>query len=278
MTYHKKLNQLVCHYCGHTVTTPQTCQACGSPALTTQGFGTEKIEEEIKLLFPDARVARMDFDTTRSKKSYQKIISDFETGSVNILIGTQMVTKGLDFDNVSVVGILNADNMLNIPDFRAFERGFQMMAQVSGRAGRRNKQGTVVLQTSTPDHPIIQYIVENDYETMYRTQISERQLYKYPPYYRLMNLILKHKHKPVVDKAAEALAQRLRTLLGDRVLGPQPPPVGRIQDRYLTRIMLKFEKGHSPARIKQLVNNAANSVLSQHQWRYVTLQIDVDPL
>jgi primosomal protein N' (replication factor Y) len=278
MTYHKKLNQVVCHYCGHTVTTPQTCQACGSPGLSTQGFGTEKIEEEIKLFFPEARVARMDYDTTRSKKAYQNIIADFENGSLDILIGTQMITKGLDFDNVNVVGILNADNMLNIPDFRAFERGFQMMAQVSGRAGRKNKRGTVVLQTSSPEHPIIQYVVDNDYETMYRTQLAERQMYKYPPYYRLMNLLLKHKNKHVVDRASEALAGRLRAFMGNRVLGPQEPPVGRVQNQYLSRLTLKFEKGHSPAHIKNLVNDAISSILSQQQWRYVSIQIDVDPL
>ena len=278
MTYHKKLNQLVCHYCGHTVTTPSTCKACGSPALSTQGFGTEKIEEEIKLMFPDAKVSRMDLDTTRSKKSYQNIISDFEEGKVDILIGTQMITKGLDFDNVSVVGILNADNMLNIPDFRAFERGFQMMAQVSGRAGRKNKQGTVVLQTASPEHPIIGYVIENDYETMYRTQIEERQMYKYPPFFRLINLTLKHKHKGVVDKAAEELANRLRAIFGERVLGPQEPPVARVQNQYLTRIILKFEKGHSPSYVKQLMNDAANAILSKQQWRYVTIQTDVDPL
>jgi primosomal protein N' (replication factor Y) len=278
MTYHKKMNQLVCHYCGHTVTTPSTCNACGSPALSTQGFGTEKIEEEIKLMFPESRVSRMDLDTTRSKKSYQKIISDFEDGKVDILIGTQMITKGLDFDNVSVVGILNADNMLNIPDFRAFERGFQMMAQVSGRAGRKNKQGTVVLQTSSPDHPIIGYVVENDYQTMYRTQIEERQLYKYPPYYRLINLTLRHKNKGVVEKAADELAARLRAIFRDRVLGPQEPPVARVQNLYLTRIILKFEKGHAPSYVKQLMNDATNAILSQPQWKYVTIQTDVDPL
>lgn len=278
MTYHKKLNQLVCHYCGYTVTTPTTCNACGSPALSTQGFGTEKIEEEIQLMFPDAKVSRMDLDTTRSKKSYQKIISDFEDGRVDILIGTQMITKGLDFDNVSVVGILNADNMLNIPDFRAFERGFQMMAQVSGRAGRKYKQGTVVLQTSSPEHPIIGYVVENDYQTMYRTQIEERQLYKYPPFYRLINLTLKHKNKGVVEKAADELAGRLRAIFGERVLGPQEPPVARVQNQYLTRIILKFEKGHSPSYVKKLMNDATNAILSRPQWKYVTIQTDVDPL
>ncbi|MFO8001039.1 MAG: primosomal protein N' [Marinilabilia sp.] len=278
MTYHKKMNQLVCHYCGHTTTLPQTCQACGSPGLSTKGFGTEKIEEEIKIFFPEARVARMDYDTTRTKQSYQKIISEFETDALDILIGTQMVTKGLDFDRVSVVGILNADNMLNIPDFRAFERGFQMMAQVSGRAGRKNKQGTVILQTAAPDHPIIHYVIDNDYETMYRTQLEERKMFKYPPYYRLINLMLKHKQKHVVDSAAESLAARLRPVMGDRVLGPQEPPVSRVQNQYLTRIILKFEKRHSPAHVKKIVNNAINDILSRQQWRYVSVQVDVDPL
>lgn len=278
MTYHKKMNQLVCHYCGHTTTLPQTCQACGSPGLSTKGFGTEKIEEEIKIFFPEARVARMDYDTTRTKQSYQKIISEFETDALDILIGTQMVTKGLDFDRVSVVGILNADNMLNIPDFRAFERGFQMMAQVSGRAGRKNKQGTVILQTAAPDHPIIHYVIDNDYETMYRTQLEERKMFKYPPYYRLINLMLKHKQKHTVDSAAESLAARLRPVMGDRVLGPQEPPVSRVQNQYLTRIILKFEKRHSPAHVKKIVNNAINDILSRQQWRYVSVQVDVDPL
>jgi primosomal protein N' (replication factor Y) len=278
MTYHKKLNQLVCHYCGHTVTTPQTCQACGSPGLSTKGFGTEKIEEEIKLLFPDIRVGRMDYDTTRTKKSYQQIISDFETGSVDILIGTQMVSKGLDFDKVSVVGILNADNMLNIPDFRAFERGFQMMAQVSGRAGRKKKQGTVVLQTANPDHPVIQYVIDNDYESMYRSQIEERQIYKYPPFYRLLHILLRHKDKKTLDSAADTLAGRLRAIMGERILGPQEPPVSRVRNQFITRIIIKFEKGHAPSYIKQLINDSIDEVLSRQQWRYVTIQKDVDPL
>lgn len=278
MTYHKKMNHLVCHYCGNTVTMPQTCQACGSPGLSTKGFGTEKIEEEIRLLFPESRVSRMDYDTTRSKKSYQNIIAEFETGSVDILIGTQMVSKGLDFDRVSVVGILNADNMLNIPDFRAFERSFQMIAQVSGRAGRKNKQGTVVLQTANPDHPIIQYVIHNDYEGMYSTQIEERQMFKYPPFYRLMHIMLRHKDKRTVDNAAESLASRLRSIMGDRVLGPQEPPVSKVRNQYLTRIILKFEKGHAPSHVKKLVNDTINDILSTRQWRYVTVQKDVDPM
>ena len=278
MTYHKKMNQLVCHYCGHTVTTPSTCQACGSPALVTQGFGTEKIEEEVKLMFPDAKVARMDLDTTRSKKSYQTIISRFESGEVDILIGTQMVTKGLDFDNVNVVGILNADNILNMPDFRAFERGFQLMAQVSGRAGRKNKRGTVVLQTSSPEHPIIKFVVENNYDQMYRTQMVERRAYLYPPYFRLIYLVLKHKQREVVDTAAEALANRLRAVLGSRVLGPQEPPVGRIQNQYLSRILIKFEKGLSAAHVKNIIQEAIEATLSNQRWKYVTVHADVDPL
>ncbi|SFD74439.1 replication restart helicase PriA [Thermophagus xiamenensis] len=278
MTYHKKMNQLVCHYCGNTVTTPSTCQACGSPALVTQGFGTEKIEEEVKLLFPEAKVARMDLDTTRSKKSYQTIISQFESGAVDILIGTQMVTKGLDFDNVNVVGILNADNILNMPDFRAFERGFQLMAQVSGRAGRKNKRGTVVLQTSSPEHPIIKFVVENNYDQMYRTQMVERRAYLYPPYFRLIYLVLKHKQREVVDTAAEALANRLRAVLGSRVLGPQEPPVGRIQNQYLSRILIKFEKGLSAAHVKNIIQEAIEATLSNQRWKYVTVHADVDPL
>jgi len=278
MTYHKKMNHLVCHYCGHTVTMPPTCQACGSPGLSTKGFGTEKIEEEIRLLFPESRVSRMDYDTTRSKKSYQNIIADFEQGTVDILIGTQMVSKGLDFDRVSVVGILNADNMLNIPDFRAFERSFQMIAQVSGRAGRKNKQGTVVLQTANPDHPIIQYVINNDYQSMYHTQIEERQMFKYPPFYRLMHIMLRHKDKRTVDSAAESLAGRLRAIMGDRILGPQEPPVSKVRNQYLTRIILKFEKGHAPSYIKKLVNDTIDDILSTQQWRYVTVQKDVDPM
>jgi primosomal protein N' (replication factor Y) len=189
-----------------------------------------------------------------------------------------MVTKGLDFNNVSVVGILNADNMLNMPDFRAFERGFQMMAQVSGRAGRKNKRGTVVLQTSSPEHPIIKYVVDNDYDAMYRSQLAERRTYKYPPYFRLIYLVIKHKQKNTLDNAATALAARLRTILGDRVLGPQEPPVARIQNKYLTRIMLKYEKGHSPSYIKKIVNDAIDAILSDHQWKYISVYADVDPL
>ncbi len=277
MTYHKKMNHLICHYCGHTVTSPATCSACGSPALSTRGFGTEKVEEEIGLLFPAARVARMDFDTTRSRKAYQQIISGFEAGVFDILIGTQMVTKGLDFDNVSLVGILNADSILNMPDFRAFERGYQMMAQVSGRAGRKNKQGTVVLQTSHPQHPIVQQVIENDYEGMYREQLQERETFRYPPFYRLIYIVLKHKNRSVVDRAAQALGQKLTSIFGSRVLGPQEPPVGRVQNLYLNRLVLKIEKGASAERAKMLLQKQVFSVLSEPRWRYVTIQVDIDP-
>ncbi len=278
LTYHKKLNHLVCHYCGNTVESPDTCNACGSPAMSTKGFGTEKVEEEIMDLFPQARVGRMDFDTTRSKKAYQQIISDFENAHLDILIGTQMVSKGLDFDNVSLVGILNADNLLNMPDFRAFERGYQMMTQVSGRAGRKNKQGTVILQTSDPQHPIVNQVLDNDYQGMYQTQLEERQMYKYPPFYRLIYITLKHKHRPVVDQAAAALVRQLTSVFGSRVLGPQEPPVGRVQNLFLSRIILKIEKRGSSVEAKKLLQKEIFAVLARPRWRYVAIQIDVDPL
>lgn len=278
MTYHKKLNHLICHYCGHTVTTPSACSACGSSALSTRGFGTEKVEEEIALIFPKTRVARMDFDTTRSKKAYQDIISGFENRQFDILIGTQMVSKGLDFDNVSLVGILNSDQMLNMPDFRAFERSYQMMAQVSGRAGRKNRQGTVVLQTSDPEHPIVKQVIDNDYEGMYRTQLQEREAFLYPPYCRLINILVKHKNRQVVDRAAEALGQKLKAIFGSHVLGPQEPPVSRIQNLYLSRIILKVDRKKSPSKAKEVLQRAVHSVSSQPRWRYVTVQVDVDPI
>ncbi len=242
MTYHKNQNQLVCHYCSYSYALPDTCHACGSPALETKGYGTEKIEEEVKVVFPDARVARLDLDTARSRKAFEKIINDFEEHNLDILIGTQMISKGLDFDRVSVVGILNADNMLNYPDFRAFERSYQMMAQVSGRAGRKNKQGLVILQTSDTNHPVIKDVVTNDFMSQFNQQIAERQLFKYPPFYRLINITVKHKDTHTNKKAATMLATRLRAIFGDRVLGPQEPPITRIATYFLQRIILKIEK------------------------------------
>ena len=242
LTYHKGLNQLTCHYCGYTYEVPTSCPACGGGELINRGFGTEKIEDDIKLIFPDARVARMDLDTTRTRTAYERIIADFEDGKTDILIGTQMVSKGLDFDRVSVVGILNADSMMNYPDFRSYERAFQLMAQVAGRAGRKNKQGLVVLQTKSPDLPLIAQVVSNDYGGLFQSQIEERNLFKYPPFYRLIYVYLKHRKGEVLDQAADLMAGYLRNGLGSRVLGPDRPPVSRIQTLFIKKIVVKIEQ------------------------------------
>ncbi|GAO28378.1 replication restart helicase PriA [Geofilum rubicundum] len=278
MTYHKHIHHLVCHYCGYSVPNYTTCQACESPAMQLKGFGTQKIEEDIQALFPGAGVARMDYDTTRSKKGYENIIGSFEQGKLDILVGTQMVTKGLDFDRVSLVGILNADSMLNNPDFRAFERSFQMMAQVSGRAGRKNRRGTVVLQTGDPEHPVIQFVRNNNFSGFYEQQIAEREQFKYPPFYRLIHLTIKHKNRPTVNQAANALAAHLRAVFGSRVLGPQEPPVSKIQDHHLQKIMLKLERTASPVKAKDLMQDCINRIIAHPPWRYVVVVADVDPL
>jgi len=277
MTYHKHLNQLVCHYCNHSMPLPSVCPACHSPAIETRGFGTEKIEEEMSLLYPDHKVARMDLDTTRSKSGYEKMIKKFENGEVQILIGTQMISKGLDFDNVSVVGILNADNMLNYPDFRAFERSFQLMTQVSGRAGRKRKRGLVVLQTSNPKHPVILDVINHNFINHYTGQLEERQAFKYPPFYRLINITIKHKDQSVTNKASHLLAQQLMAIFGNRVLGPQAPVINRIQNLYIKKIMIKMEKKASPTKVKDLMRECIFSLQAQQAFRYVTFQIDVDP-
>jgi primosomal protein N' (replication factor Y) len=278
LTYHKHLNQLVCHYCSHTIILPKTCPACGSGAIQTKGFGTEKIEEEIQLIFPDASIARMDLDTTRSRKAYERIIGDFEQKKVQILIGTQMISKGLDFDDVSVVGILNADTLLNYPDFRAFEKSYQMMAQVSGRAGRKNKQGKVILQTANPEHQVIRDVINNNFLHNYEVQMEERELFKYPPFYRLINLTIKHKDKQKCNKAAFLLARQLKQLLGDRVLGPQAPPVSRLFNQFINKVLIKIEKDASSAKVKGLIQNAIKDVQSNQELRYVVFQVDVDPM
>jgi primosomal protein N' (replication factor Y) (superfamily II helicase) len=278
MTYHKHIHHMVCHYCGYSVPNYSTCQACESPAMQLKGFGTQKIEEDIQALFPGAGVARMDYDTTRSKKGYENIIGSFEQGRLDILVGTQMVTKGLDFDRVSLVGILNADSMLNNPDFRAFERSFQMMAQVSGRAGRKNRRGTVVLQTGDPEHPVIQFVRSNNFSGFYEQQIAEREQFKYPPFYRLIHLTIKHKNRTTVNQAANALAGNLRAVFGSRILGPQEPPVSKIQDHHLQKIMLKLERTASPVKAKDLMQDCINRIIAHPPWRYVLVVADVDPL
>ena len=279
LTVHRVFNTLNCHYCGYTKPIPQTCPACKTAGtLSTKGFGTEKIEDEIKQIFPQARVARMDFDTTRSKKSYENIIRDFEQHKVDILIGTQMISKGLDFERVSLVGILNADNMLNFPDFRASERAFQMIAQVSGRAGRKHKRGMVVLQTSQPEHPVIRQVVRNSYKEMFQSQCAEREQFNYPPYCRLIQIAVRHRDPKVANQAAVRLAADMRAVFGARVLGPNDPLVPRIQNMYIKHILLKIETTASPERAKELLRQLTNNLLSDAKFKSLRVNLDVDPM
>lgn len=277
LTYHKNTNQLVCHYCSYTIQLPQTCPCCGNPHLEPQGYGTEKIEEEVKAVFPTAKVVRMDLDTARSRQAYERIIGDFEQNKYNILVGTQMISKGLDFERVSTVGIMNADNMLNMPDFRAYERCFQMISQVSGRAGRHGKRGQVILQTRQIDNPVIQYIVDNNYEANARQQLAEREMYHYPPFDRMINIILKHKNYDTARYAAIEAGERLRQIFGPRVLGPQEPEINRIATYYLQRIIIKIDKQSSPSKVKQIMTDCVNQLLSQEQYKSVVWNVDVDP-
>lgn len=277
LTYHKGLNQLTCHYCGYTYQVPRSCPACGGVELMHRGFGTERIEDDIKLIFPEAKVARMDLDTTRTRTAYEKIIADFEQGKTDILIGTQMVSKGLDFDHVSVVGILNADTMLNFPDFRSHERAFQLMAQVAGRAGRKNKQGLVILQTKSPDLPVIHQVMNNDYEQLYYDQLAERQMFRYPPYYRLIYVYLKHRKEDIVDLAADTMAAQLRSGLGDRVLGPDKPPVARIQTLFIKKMVVKVEQHASMAKVRDYLLAVQRAILQDERFRSLLVYYDVDP-
>lgn len=278
LTLHRNLNQLTCHYCGYTYQVPTECPACGCHELRTKGYGTEKVEAEVQDIFPEARIARMDLDTTRSRSAYERIISDFASGRTNLLIGTQMISKGLDFDKVSVVGILNADSMLNYPDFRAYEHAFMMMAQVSGRAGRKGKRGLVVLQTKSPDLPIIQQVVRNDYAAHYQSLIAERQQFHYPPYYRLVYVYLKHKQDWVVDTAAAEMASRLRQWFGARLLGPDKPAVAKVKSLSIRKLVLKLELVINMGDVRKYLTLAQQQMLQDK--RYVSLQIyyDVDPL
>lgn len=278
LTYHQFNNQLTCHYCGHSEQPPKSCKQCESTHMVDKGFGTEKIEDELRGFFPQARIARMDLDTTRSKTAYEKLIYKFENQELDILVGTQMVSKGLDFDHVSLVGILNADSMLNFPDFRAHERSYQLMAQVSGRAGRKNKQGKVIIQTHEPKHPIIQSVIRNDYLSMYQTQMSEREEFIYPPFYRLINITLKHKNNGLLTQAANTLARSLRKTFGIRVFGPQAPVINRIQNYYIVNIRLKIEKKSSPAKAKWILNREANNLKAIDRFKMVMMQFDVDPM
>lgn len=278
LTYHKGLGQLTCHYCGYTQPVPRKCPACEGVDLRNRGFGTEKIEDDIQALFPDARVARMDLDTTRTRAAYERIIADFEQGRTDILIGTQMVSKGLDFDHVSVVGILNADTMLNYPDFRAYERAFQLMAQVAGRAGRKNRRGRVILQTKSIDHPIIPQVIANDFEGMAGGQLAERQLFHYPPYYRLVYVYLKNRNEILLDLMAQTMATRLRALFGTRVLGPDKPPVARVQTLFIRKIVVKIETSAPLARARQLLVQVQREMLAEDRFKSLIVYYDVDPM
>ncbi len=278
LVYHKKINKLKCHYCGYTTAPPGECPSCTSTAIRMKGFGTEKIEEELPLFFPDARVARMDLDTTRSKNAYRRIIEDFEQRRIDILVGTQMVSKGLDFNNVGVVGILNADNMLNFPDFRSHERAFQLMAQVSGRAGRHKKRGQVIIQTFRPKHPIIQQVQQNDYEGMYRRQIAERQEFRYPPYTRLVTVTTLHSRHELLNKAADALASALKKAFPGRVLGPEYPIIARIRNHYIKHTMVKFGRSPRLSEEKRRLQELVNDFQKEREWKPVRVIFNVDPV
>lgn len=278
LTYHKYFNQLRCHYCGYSTGLPDKCSECGSTRLTTKGFGTEKVEEELGLIFPDARIRRMDLDSTRSKYSHQAIISDFELQKIDVLVGTQMVTKGLDFDHVSMVGILNADNMINFPDFRAQERSFQLMEQVSGRAGRKFKRGKVIIQSYNAAHHVIQWVKDHDFESMVNNELNQRSKYKYPPYYRLVNIRLKHKDAKEVRRAASDLAHDLRLKLGKRVLGPEFPLVSRIKGLYIQHILVKLERTLGLGSTKQEIAGIIDGFQSVQKNKKIRVIVDVDPL
>ena len=277
MTYHKKQELLKCHYCGYSRPVPSVCEACGSPHLIMQGFGTEKVEEELAMMLPEAKIDRMDLDTTRSKNAFQRIIYGFENRKTDILTGTQMVTKGLDFDNVQVVGILSADNMLSFPDFRAHERSFQMMEQVSGRAGRKNHQGVVIIQTWQPAHPVIRDVVNHDFENMYSRELVERNRFKYPPYYRLIMIKLKHKKPELLNEAAAVLARDLKALFGNLVYGPEYPMVSRIKNMFIKQILFKIPRNNLQAEKKRQLKQRLDAFKTVSKYKSVRVQVDVDP-
>ncbi|UXX77660.1 primosomal protein N' [Reichenbachiella carrageenanivorans] len=280
LTYHMGNNVLICHYCGHKESVPAICDACGSTAIRTVGFGTEKLEEDLKLLFPEAHIQRMDQDTTRSKYSYQHIIDRFERGETDILVGTQMLSKGLDFDKVSLVGIFDYDRIVHFPDFRSHERAFQLITQVSGRAGRKDDKGKVILQTGEPDEPLLYKIKTGDYKSFFQTEILERQNFQYPPFYRLIKIILKHKEKNILQQATQQYAKRLIGELGrQRVLGPQEPVISRIRNLYIEEIYIKVEKKKiSISKVKELIYKLGLEVKQHKDYKMLRLYFDVDPV
>lgn len=276
LTYHKFSHLQKCHYCGYTEKPITQCKACGSNSLKMQGFGTEKIEEDLSVFFPKSSIKRMDYDTTRNKNGYQHIIDDFEQGAIDILVGTQMVTKGLDFDNVGIVGVLNADSLLHYPDFRSYERSFQLLTQVAGRAGRKEKQGKVIIQTYSPDHPVIQKVIHNDYEGMYEQEIEEREKYGYPPFYRLIKITVKHRERERSAEAASVLTKRLKNKLEGRVLGPETPAISRIKNLYINQLMIKYERKISPAKLKTFITETVRKFKGESRYKTIRVILDVD--
>ena len=277
LTYHRSMNLLTCHYCGYTYPVPKQCPNCESTELLGRGYGTEKIEDRVRELFPEARIARMDLDTTRSAGAYGRIIDDFSYGRTDILIGTQMITKGLDFSSVTVVGILNADTMLNYPDFRAYEQAFQMLSQVSGRAGRRDERGLVILQTKSADLPVIQQVVAGDFQTFARDLLEERSMFRYPPFYHLVYVYLRHRNEQLVDSAAIEMASRLRQAFADRVLGPDKPAVARVKTESIRKIVIKLEQGINLPLARQCMAEARTQLLQDKRYAAMTVFFDVDP-
>lgn len=277
LTYHRSMNLLTCHYCGYTYPVPKQCPNCESTELLGRGYGTEKIEDRVRELFPEARIARMDLDTTRSAGAYGRIIDDFSCGRTDILIGTQMITKGLDFSGVTVVGILNADTMLNYPDFRAYEQAFQMLSQVSGRAGRRDERGLVILQTKSADLPVIQQVVAGDFKTFARDLLEERSMFRYPPFYHLVYVYLRHRNEQLVDSAAIEMASRLRQAFADRVLGPDKPAVARVKTESIRKIVIKLEQGINLPLARQCMAEARTQLLQDKRYAAITVFFDVDP-
>ncbi|HJX71160.1 MAG TPA: primosomal protein N', partial [Bacteroidales bacterium] len=278
LTYHKQYNRLVCHYCGHTVNNLKTCQSCNSTSLLTRGFGTEKIEEEVSIMFPSKKVARLDLDNARKRDSYHSIISDFETGRIDILVGTQMISKSLDFGNVKVVGILDTDHMLNYPDFRSYERSYQLMAQVAGRAGRKNGRGIVIIQTTDPKNPIIRSVAKNDYKLMYYGQLDERKKFSYPPFCRLIDITLKHTKISILDKASDELATMLKSLPEVVTIGPEFPLISKIRNVNLKNILLKLKKDSHLSKNKIQIKKYIDDILSNHSYFNLKITVDVDPM
>ena len=278
LTLHKNTNTLTCHYCGYTYTVPTHCPSCEGTDLRGRGYGTEKIEDQIIDIFPEARVARMDLDTTRSRNAYERLINDFASGRTNVLIGTQMISKGLDFDRVAVVGILDADTMLNYPDFRAYEHAFMMMSQVAGRAGRKGKRGLVLLQTKNKDLPVVQQVVRNDWEGFYQDLLEERRTFRYPPFYHLVYVYLRHRHEHVVESASVYMGGLLRQWFGERVLGPDKPGVSKVKTMHIRKIVLKFENGLPLSRVREYLMQAQQKLTQDKQYAALQVFFDVDPL